>query len=361
MNSFASKVRRARLKIQNLGGCQSIWLDVAWERAGFQDEGARVACVGWGGVLGSGVSDDRGRQVLKGVSRSFYLSLRLLPRPMRGAASLGYLLARTSDTLADTAAVPVAERLSALSGFGSAVAGTGGLPEWSAGMLGQADPRERVLLEGGAGLLEWLDALPAAEAVLVREVVRVIISGQALDLERFAGVGVGPPVALADAGELEDYAWRVAGCVGEFWTRLGFLTMGAAFSGEDCGRMVARGVAYGKGLQLVNILRDLPVDLTHGRCYLPVVDPADREALLAAHREWLERADSWVREGLAYGGALPMRRLRAASVLPALLAIETLDRMRGADWRTLEARVKVPRSKVYRLLLRAFLGNPPQV
>jgi hypothetical protein len=38
LNSFASKVRGARLNIQNLGGCQGVWLDGAWERAGFQDE-----------------------------------------------------------------------------------------------------------------------------------------------------------------------------------------------------------------------------------------------------------------------------------------------------------------------------------
>ena len=57
------------------------------------------------------VRENSGKQLLKGVSRSFYLTLRLLPGPMRGAASLGYLLARTSDTLADTAAAPVDARL----------------------------------------------------------------------------------------------------------------------------------------------------------------------------------------------------------------------------------------------------------
>ena len=33
--------------------------------------------------------------------------------------------------------------------------------------------------------------------------------------------------------------------------------------------LLANGVRFGKGLQLVNILRDLPVDLRNGRCYLP--------------------------------------------------------------------------------------------
>jgi farnesyl-diphosphate farnesyltransferase len=52
-------------------------------------------------------------EVLKGVSRSFYLSLRLLPLPMRRAAGIAYLLARTSDTIADSVSGSVGERIDA--------------------------------------------------------------------------------------------------------------------------------------------------------------------------------------------------------------------------------------------------------
>ena len=52
--------------------------------------------------------------VLKGVSRSFYLSLRFLPAPMRGPAGIAYLLARASDTIADSATIPAAERIAFL-------------------------------------------------------------------------------------------------------------------------------------------------------------------------------------------------------------------------------------------------------
>jgi farnesyl-diphosphate farnesyltransferase len=305
----------------------------------------------------AGVSGDPGKQVLKGVSRSFYLSLRLLPGPMRGGASLGYLLARTSDTLADTAEAPVAVRVAALDGFAAAVAGEAELPGWPASVVAGAEPQERVLLEKSAGLIAWLRAMDPEQAKLVREVVRVIISGQQLDLRRFERASGGEPVVLENGAALEDYAWRVAGCVGEFWTRLGKLTLGERFSPRPVEEMVARGVAYGKGLQLVNILRDLPVDLANGRCYLPVAEPGDRVALLAALREWIAVADGWVGEGLEYARHLPSRRLRAASVLPALLARETLQALHGADWESLAARVKVPRRRVYQLLWRAFFMN----
>ena len=120
-----------------------------------------------------------------------------------------------------------------------------------------ADPRERLLLEGTGDLFAWLGRLPAEEAALVREVVAIITGGQRLDLERFAAADGDNPVALEDDAALEDYAWRVAGCVGAFWTKLGFLPMDGRFSDAPEPVLLERGIAYGKGLQLVNILRDL--------------------------------------------------------------------------------------------------------
>ena len=293
--------------------------------------------------------------LLKGVSRSFYLSLRLLPRPMRGAACLGYLLARASDTVADSSALPPGERLDFLDGFARAVSGAGEMPHWPASMLdGLADARERALLEACSRLAGRLQELPAGEERLVREVVATIISGQRLDLARFGKADAAHPVALADATALEDYAWRVAGCVGAFWTKLGFLTLGASFSRENEAALIQRGIAYGKGLQLVNILRDLPADLAVGRCYLPVTNPRDSAQLAQARREWIARADDWVGEGFAYARELRLRRLRAASVLPAMLGRETLAML--ATCGDMQARIKVPRHRVYLAMIRALAG-----
>ena len=294
----------------------------------------------------------------KGVSRSFYLSLRLLPAPMREAAALGYLLARTSDTVADSSTGDLPGQVTALDDFSAAVGGSRMLPAWPAALVAAvADPRERQLLGRSAELISMLQALPAPQAALVREVVATITSGQALDLTRFAAGTAGHPVALPDDAALEDYTWRVAGCVGEFWTRLGFLTMGGGFSVRSEAVLLPLARRYGMGLQLVNILRDLPADLAAGRCYLPVDDPLDRPILLACHARWLERAREWVAGSAPYSASLPLRRLRAASRLPGLLAGETLDLLAHATWESLQARVKVPRRRVYQLLLRAWFGG----
>jgi farnesyl-diphosphate farnesyltransferase len=303
------------------------------------------------------VTPATGNQLLKGVSRSFYLSLRLLPAPMRPAASLGYLLARTSDTLADTAGVPVEARLLCLDWFARSLAGEEEAPRWPLSMLNAVtDLRERRLLEESRELLSWLDQLPPAEALLVRDVVNTIISGQRLDLERFIDAQSWNPIALKNDAELDDYTWRVAGCVGSFWTKLGFLTMDGKFSKSPQQEMIDLGISYGKGLQLVNILRDLPADLQQGRCYLPLADAHDTQLLLDEHHRWLERALERVNDGFQYATKLHSRKLRAASVLPAMIAKDTLEKMRGVDWETLRGGIKVSRASVYASLFKAFVS-----
>ncbi len=278
---------------------------------------------------------------------------------MRGAASLGYLLARASDTLADSAAVEAEARLGFLESFRAAVAGAGDMPRWPVVLLNSVpDTRERHLLEISRDLVGLLEKLPLEEARLVRRVLETIVSGQALDLERFDGATREHPAALADDAALDDYAWRVAGCVGEFWTELGFLTLGERFSVSTLTDLRERGIAYGKGLQLVNILRDVGEDLANGRCYLPVADPHDLDEVLACHARWRERAVGWIREGERYAATLRSRRLRAATVLPAWIAGKTLERLDGATAEDLQRRVKVSRSFVYRSMVRAFLCDP---
>ncbi len=276
---------------------------------------------------------------------------------MRTAASLAYLLARSSDTLADSVEISADTRLDCMQKFLESVGEFASPPRWPVSLLNAIrDPQEKQLLENTADLFEWLRCLPASEAALVREVVSIIISGQQLDISSFPNVGKNHITTLPDEAALDDYTWRVAGCVGAFWTKLGFLTLGGKFSDAEEFKLLELGVTYGKGLQLVNILRDLPADLANARCYLPVSDPHNKDELLETHRLWTRRALDKIDAGFSYAKTMRSRRLRAATVLPAMIARETLERMNNADWNTLCARVKVPRSRVYLALLRAFTG-----
>ncbi|MEE9249206.1 MAG: squalene/phytoene synthase family protein, partial [Dehalococcoidia bacterium] len=57
------------------------------------------------------------KDILKSVSRAFYLTLRILPGGLRESVGLAYLLARAADTIADTRALEPEERLARLLDF----------------------------------------------------------------------------------------------------------------------------------------------------------------------------------------------------------------------------------------------------
>ena len=304
--------------------------------------------------------------LLRGVSRSFYLSIRLLPRPLRVPVGLAYLLARATDTLADTAELPAADRAAMLQALASAIDGqqAAELSRVASEFAPrQHDEEERRLILALPECLAALQALERPDRDDIRAVLRHITRGQLLDVERFAPAG--PTRALASATELDEYTYLVAGSVGEFWTDLCLRHL-PAFATLPAPRMRELGRAYGCGLQLVNILRDAGADLAAGRCYLPAdelaaqglapADAASRPELLhPVWLRWLAEADARLLQGMHYAEAVESRRVRAASALPALLGVRTLALLRATGPGALGRKVKVPRAEVRALLLRLAL------
>ncbi|MFV1996264.1 MAG: squalene/phytoene synthase family protein, partial [Verrucomicrobiales bacterium] len=189
-------------------------------------------------------------EILREVSRSFYLSLRLLPRALRGCVSLGYLLARTSDTIADAPGLGSCERLELLEAMRAVVRGEGEREVFCRRLRNEVAPvvehrGEAELLLHCDGCLDWLGSLGARQGGHVRGVFEEIIRGQMLDVERFPDASV--LRALSTAGELEEYTYLVAGSVGSFWTEVCVDELGENVFAEDRETMIARGVAYGKG------------------------------------------------------------------------------------------------------------------
>src|SRR5256886_649673 len=141
-------------------------------------------------------------------------------------------------------------------------------------------------------------------------------------------------LALSSAAELDECTYLVAGCVGEFWTRLCFRHVWN-FAGWSEDEMLALGKRYGRALQLVNVLRDAGDDLRQGGCYFPEYEL--REAHLTAsqilsepkrfqpiYQTWLAKAKTGLEWGVQYSRAIRDRRVRAATVLPALIGARTL-------------------------------------
>ncbi|RYD84824.1 MAG: squalene/phytoene synthase family protein [Verrucomicrobiaceae bacterium] len=310
-------------------------------------------------------SRDLGGPILKAVSRSFYLSVRILPRELRAPVGLAYLLARASDTIADSSAASSEVRLRHLAAYNVMIqsGSTDGL-----GLL-QRDiqpdhPGERELIKQLDNCLAWQRSMEEADQAEIRSVMAKIIHGQTLDLQRFPEDSASSGTrALQTAAELEEYTYLVAGCVGEFWTRIS-VQHRPDYSRLPLPELTKLGVAYGKALQLVNILRDLPDDLRQGRCYLPAdelaaagIEPAQllTNPTLArpVFAAWLERAGELLEAGRLYIRAIRPARVRIACYLPWYLGQKTLEMLRRQSPLETPARLKVSRKVVRAALLRA--------
>jgi farnesyl-diphosphate farnesyltransferase len=302
---------------------------------------------------------DLGGPLLASVSRSFYLTIRLLPAPLRGPIGLAYLLARASDTIADSPDLSAETRLRHLAAFWQMIR-TGeptGLEELRQEITSPHDG-ECTLIACLDDCLTWLGSLEQKNRGEIVGVLEKIIRGQTLDLQRF---GDGHHViALQSAAELEEYTYLVAGCVGEFWTRLCLhhLPNCANLGLADLRRL---GANFGKGLQLVNILRDLPADLRNGRCYLPEPElraagtsPAplshDPTKAQPVFDRWLKQAAAYLDDGFRYITALRSPRLRAGCFLPWYLGMKTLELMEKNPPLASGEKVKVSRSTVRKAL-----------
>jgi len=312
-------------------------------------------------------------ELLKQTSRSFYLTLRVLPRAICPQIGLAYLLARTTDTIADTEIVPLPQRFDALEKLRGRI-------------LGQSDTTlnfdelarqqgllaERALLEKIEDSLATLRELSPGDLQLVRAALDTITSGQELDLRRFAGASAEKIVALQTEAELDDYAYRVAGCVGEFWTKMcrAHLFPDASL---DENKFLADATRFGKGLQLVNILRDLPADLRKGRCYLPqeklleaglrptdLLDPANEKKFRPLYDRYLKLAESHLAAGWDYTNKIPNgnARVRLACAWPILIGVKTIARLRAENVLDPNHRVKINRGEVKRIMFRTLICYP---
>jgi farnesyl-diphosphate farnesyltransferase len=326
-----------------------------------------------------GAWNTRLEKLLRETSRSFHLSLRFLPAPLREPLSIAYLLARSSDTLADSPHAEVQIRVQALDALEQALHRIGS----------EASPLIHITLAARAHAVQAVSGIPGdspaegrllahLDAVLesferqndgvrreVLEVLGPIISAQRQDLLRFGDARADAPRALESAAECEDYTYAVAGCVGEFWTRICALRMPHTLAAPK-ELLMLHGKRLGQGLQLVNILRDLPADLARGCCYLPrdEIEALGLELLNltsnpAAARSWITpwmaRAREWLAHGERYVEGIRGWRLRFSVILPRLLGEATLDLLQKNPPLETRERVRVDRKTVFRCLWEASL------
>lgn len=315
--------------------------------------------------------------ILKRVSRTFYLSLTVLPKNLRRPIGLAYLFARAADTIADTRLISREQRLEYLELFRAEVRGNGAsrIREVKEALTGpQKIPEERELLDRLEECFAMYQALDAPDRNRVRDLILTITRGMQMDLITFPPEEEGRLIALKTRDDLDQYTYFVAGCVGEFWTEI-TMAHRSSLKGWDIGEMKNRGVRFGKGLQMTNILRDISRDLRLGRCYLPqedldalelaptdLLDPQAITHVKPLLQDLLDATLRHYQEGWRYTMAIPRQevRMRLACGWPLLIGLKTLARVAQSE-NLLDpaASVKISRGEVYGILACSltFIGS----
>ncbi len=261
--------------------------------------------------------------LLTKTSRTFALAIPMLPEPTRREVSVAYLLFRIADTFEDATTWPRAERIAALNEFADAVTSVD-------------VERLRTLTKkwmekpphGHAGYLELLrltpdvvgtlrDMTPGARAILIKHTVRTS-KGMADIVARGDANG---NLQLSSIPDLKAYCYIVAGIVGELLTEV-FLHDSPQLESVR-GALEQNMIAFGEGLQLVNILKDSGDDAKDGRAYLP--KGVDRDDVLDLARHDLDCASKYI-DALQRGGA-PRGYLgfTGISVMLARAALKVLE------------------------------------
>ncbi|MBT9099364.1 squalene/phytoene synthase family protein [Methylovulum psychrotolerans] len=209
--------------------------------------------------------DDFQAALLEGVSRTFALTIPQLPVPLYRAVANAYLLCRIVDTIEDEVSLSAQQKAYFCNEFIEVVR-TG-------------DNSEPFAVELAPLLSEQTIA---AEHTLIHLLPRVIQITHSFEGEQVAALSdcvktmaAGMPIfqaqnlhnGLATLADMDRYCYYVAGCVGEMLTRL------FCHYSPDIARhrteLLELSVAFGQGLQMTNILKDIWDDAGRGVCWLP--------------------------------------------------------------------------------------------
>ena len=312
--------------------------------------------------------------LLKTTSRSFYPTLKYLPKKVRGQIGLLYLLARVADTIADSKSGETDELLRLLREYNEVAHGRSKvLPDFSELAEIQENQHEAELLRNVQDVVDGLMVYSEEDRQRMLECLDIIVGGQILDLERFGPANEGGVLSALDNNlELDDYTFRVAGCVGVFWTKMSLAHL-ITLPSEKESVFFEKGTRFGKALQMINILRDIPEDLRFGRCYIPeqeltkhglkpedLFDAQNIDKFRPLYDEYLDLTSEHLDAAIEYIKMLPETqfRLKASCMLPVLIGQRTVTLLREGNILDSSDRIKVTRDEMKsyaRKLLRALI------
>lgn len=293
--------------------------------------------------------------MLRGVSRTFALSIEQLPQPLRDPITISYLLLRVSDILEDNEVMHAAHKAELLRVWDQVLAGNTpvSLVTEAVAHLDGSDP-EVYVAQRADTLLAQLQKLPDPVQASIVNYVRQTSVGMARWQEH------GPFVS--DEVELDDYMHQVAGLVGYLLTDI-FAWYSPAIR-ERQAELMPLAREYGLALQTVNVIRGMRKDYERGWVFVPrtfygraglthteLFDPANLDKAMDVVDMLVTKAERHLSHGMSYVTAFPrhQHRIRLACMWPLFFAVKTLAVSRN-NTNVLLAEAKIGRNQVVEIM-----------
>jgi farnesyl-diphosphate farnesyltransferase len=307
------------------------------------------------------------REILPPVSRTFALSIRVLPGTLGRAVMTAYLLCRIADTLEDEPRMSAPNKAALLDELLRCFDDPAAAETFPALLDGLGGDETHVRLARHAHLVFVLyRALPEPTRIHVRRWVSEMIVG----MRKF--VLLYPDgIRIQSLEEYKEYCYYVAGTVGYLVTDLWHEhvpSIGVRLHGV----LREKSRAFAEALQTVNILKDvardaekensiyIPEELlrAHGSSHAAILDPARVRQTRAAIAAMVQLAWKDLDGARSYLLLIPRRAvsIRLSCVLPLLFACATLrDLTRTPLALAKREVVKISRAEVKSLTLIGFL------
>ncbi len=269
--------------------------------------------------------------MLRGVSRTFALSIEQLPKILRDSIALSYLLLRVSDGLEDNEAMDVPRKVRLLELWDAILEGNAPVEELTSQVddLDVSDPEVNIIQRADT-LMDFLKTMPGD----IQKSIVYHVKNTTLGMARWQSHGP----FVEDETALDDYMHEVAGRVGYLLTDI--FAWYSPVIRERKDELMPLSREYGLALQTVNIIRGLRKDYDRGWVFVPqtFLDAAGltREEFLAPGNEdkamvvvnlLVDKAERHLQKGLEYIAAFPIHqhRIRLACMWPLFFAVKTLS------------------------------------
>ncbi len=276
------------------------------------------------------------KAILSSVSRTFALTIPLLPPIIEKVVGNTYLLCRIVDAIEDAAELtPEAKKnLSAL--FLDVVLERAPVESFVElcldALKNYSNHDELDLIAHTPTVLRILHTCSSHDQEAVSRCVSIMSEG----MSRFHGRQT--EAGLKDLSEFEDYCYVVAGVVGELLTSI-FRHYSPQFSKNIQGHENLA-IAFGQALQMTNILKDSPEDRARGVSW----KPANLSQL-----DLLQIAYQKLSDSLTYILLIPKEEvgMRRFCLLAFGLAVLTLDKLAAGDHFERQEDIKLSRNTVW--------------